>query len=393
MVYNNESYIPLSVPNLSELEIESVTRTLRQGWISSVGPVVTEFEDAVAHFVGAKHACACSSGTTAIHLALLALGVDKSDIILVPTLTFIAAVNPVKYIGAEPVFFDCDESLCIDPTQVREFLESECSIKDGFTIHEASKKIVKALIIVHVFGNIADMPEFIDISNKYNIRIIEDATEALGSKYIDGTLDNGFAGTFCDVGVYSFNGNKIISTGSGGMLVSNNQSIINKARHLSTQAKVDSLYYLHDEVGFNYRLTSVQAALGLAQLKRLEDFVAHKSTSNKFYSEFFKTNDSLELLEYRKGTRPNYWLSSLQLLDSNKRDKLILYMKSNEIEVRPIWDLIHKQKPYLDYRIYGSRNAESYLNSVINIPSSTNLTLDNLKRVSETIGRFINENK
>lgn len=391
MTTQKEKYIPLSVPNITDLEIEYVVETLDQGWISSVGPIVNKFEEAISSYVGSKYACACSSGTTGLHLALLSVGVDSRDIVLVPTLTFIAAVNPVKYIGAEPIFFDCDESLCLDPNSIKSFLNEECVIQDGNTIHKESQKIVKAMIVVHVFGNIANMSELMGISKKYNIKLIEDATEALGSKFVDGQFSNGYAGTFGDIGVYSFNGNKIISTGSGGMLVSNNKVFIDKAKHLSTQAKSDSVYYFHDEIGYNYRLSSIQAALGLAQLARIEGFIKTKESSNKFYSNKLNQYSNLSIVGFTPGTRPNYWLSSIRVSSNVVRDELMIYMGKNKIEARPIWDLIHKQNPYKSARIYGSQNADKFLDTILNIPSSTNITFEELERVVEVISEYFNE--
>ena len=270
-------FIPLSVPNLKGNELKYVTEAAATEWVSTGGPYVTEFENKIAEYVNVKGAVACQNGTTGIHTALMTIGVKKDDIVIVPTLTFIAAVNPVKYIGATPIFMDCDDSLCIDPKKLKEFCEVECEFVDNELLFKLTKQKVKALVVVHVFGNMADMENILDIAKKYNLKVIEDATEAIGTYYSEGPLKGKYAGTMGDIGIYSFNGNKIITTGGGGMIVSNNEEYLKLAKHLTTQAKSDELNYIHDMIGYNYRMTNLQAALGLAQLEQLEKFIAAKN--------------------------------------------------------------------------------------------------------------------
>jgi len=250
-----EKFIPLSVPNLKGNELKYVTEAVATEWVSTGGPYVTELENKIAEYVKVKGAVSCQNGTSGLHIALLLTGVTEADEVIVPTLTFIAAVNPVKYIGAEPVFMDCDDSLCIDAEKLECFCREECDFIDGKLIDRKTKRHVKALLVVHVFGNIADMERILDICGKFNIRVVEDATEAIGTCYIKGKYKGKYAGTLGDVGVYSFNGNKIITTGGGGMIVSDNEEYIARAKHLTTQAKSDELYYTHDEIGYNYRMT------------------------------------------------------------------------------------------------------------------------------------------
>jgi Predicted pyridoxal phosphate-dependent enzyme apparently involved in regulation of cell wall biogenesis len=233
-----EKTIPLSVPNLSGNELKYVEEAIRDGWVSSVGPQISEFEDAIARYVKSKGAVACQNGTAGLHTALMACGITKEDEVIVPTLTFIAAVNPVKYIGAEPIFMDCDDSLTIDVNKLSEFCENECIFINGMLINNSTNRAIKAIIVVHVFGNMADMEAIMDIAKKYNLVVIEDATEALGTYYTKGKYNQSFAGTIGDIGVYSFNGNKIITTGGGGMIVSNNLHLLEKAKTSNNSSKI-----------------------------------------------------------------------------------------------------------------------------------------------------------
>ena len=273
-------FIPLSVPNFGAREAELAGQAITSGWVSTSGGKVTEFEEALAAYVGMPRAVACNAGTSALHLAAMAAGITRGDEVIVPTLTFIAAVNPLtRYVGAEPIFIGCDDSLCIDPEAVEDFCVNRCELRDGRLYNKATGAHIKALEVVHVFGNMADMPRLMAIAKRYGLIVIEDATEALGTRCTDGPFAGKFAGTIGDIGCYSFNGNKIITTGAGGMVVSNHADWAEHAKHLSTQAKTDLLQFLHDEVGYNYRMTNVQASLGLAQLERLEGFIAHKKSA------------------------------------------------------------------------------------------------------------------
>ena len=227
----------------------------------------------MAGFLHVEKVAACQSGTSALHLSLLECNVQPGDMVIVPTLTFIAAVNPVHYQFAEPVFMDCDASLCMDPVKLRKFCEKECHVEQKQLIHTASGKKIKAVIVVHVFGNLADMESIMDIAEEYHLKVIEDATEALGSHYTEGHFAGKYAGTIGDFGAYSFNGNKIITTGGGGAVTAKDAKTVAHMQYISTQAKDDPHYYIHNEVGYNYRMTNLQAALGVAQMEELSDFL------------------------------------------------------------------------------------------------------------------------
>lgn len=368
--------IPLSVPNLKGKELEYLVNAVKSGWVSTSGPFVEQFEKQIATYVGAVGAVSCQNGTAGIHLSLITYQVPSDSIILVPTLTFIAAVNPVKYINAEPLFLDCDESLTVDPAKLEEFCQNECVFIDNQLIHKESQKRVSTLIVVHVFGNMADMERIVPIAKRYNLLVIEDATEALGSYYTSGSYEGKYAGTIGDVGIFSFNGNKIITTGGGGMIVSNNEAILKRVKHLSTQAKSDELFFTHDEVGYNYRMTNLQAALGLAQLEQLEEFIENKKSNYEIYKQALSEIEGLSILEFNKKIRSNYWFYSVYCQNTFKRsrDELISFLTTKNVQSRPVWGLIHMQKPYVNARSYKIDKAYEYADRIINIPCSTNLS-------------------
>ncbi len=380
-------FIPLSVPNLKGNELKYVTEAVKTEWVSTGGPYVTDFENKIAEYVNAKGAVACQNGTAGIHTALMTVGVEKDDIVIVPTLTFIAAVNPVKYIGAEPVFMDCDDSLCIDPENLKAFCEEECEFIDNILLFKTTKQKVKAIIVVHVFGNMADMEKILPIARKYNLKVIEDATEAIGTYYTEGALKGKYAGTMGDIGVYSFNGNKIITTGGGGMIVSNNEIYLKLSKHLTTQAKSDELNYTHDMIGYNYRMTNLQAALGLAQLEQLEKFIEIKNKNYNLYEKLL-ADTGFKLIKFRENIRGNKWFYALLCSDCSQRDKLIKYLLDKNIQTRPIWGLINEQKPYLGSEAYEIEKAKYYWEHVINIPCSTNISEADIKTVVEQIKLF-----
>lgn len=384
------AFIPLSVPNFGQAEADCALDAITSGWVSTSGGKVTEFEQAVARYVGMPRAVACNAGSSALHLAAMAAGIGRGDEVIVPTLTFIAAVNPVtRYVGAEPVFIGCDDSLCIDPDGVEAFCANCCEMRDGQLINKATGAHVKALVVVHVFGNMADMPRLMEIARRYRLLVIEDATEALGTRYTAGPYAGRAAGTIGDVGCYSFNGNKIITTGAGGMLVSNHPDWAEHAKHLSTQAKADELQFLHDEVGYNYRMTNVQACLGLAQLARLEDFVGVKLARYRQYRAALDGREGLRILPFKEegdGVRSNHWFFSLYLggtaLD---RDRLIAGLQAKGIQTRPVWALIHEQADYARNETHALTKAQDYRRHIVNLPCSTNLSEADCQRVIDAV--------
>ncbi len=373
-------FIPLSVPNLKGKELEYVIHAVETEWVSTGGPYVNEFEEKIAQYVNVKGAVSCQNGTSGLHIALQVCEVTREDEVIVPALTFIAAVNPVKYVGAEPVFIDCDDSLTMDADRLMEFCNNECKFIDGKLINNKTLKHIKAVIVVHVFGNMADMEKIMNVADKFNLKVIEDATEAIGTYYTKGKYKNLFAGTIGTMGVYSFNGNKIITTGGGGMIVSNSEELLKKSKHLTTQAKSDELYYTHDEIGYNYRMTNLQAALGLAQIEQLEKFIEIKKDNYYLYKEKINEIPGLSILDFKDNIRSNYWFYSLKCENgySMSRDEIINYLADNKIQTRPIWGLINEQEPYIKSQSYKIEKAKYYIERIVNIPCSSNLAKEDL---------------
>ena len=381
-------FIPLSVPNFGGHEKEYVNEAVVSEWVSTGGSKVADFEKAIADYVGMPRAVACNSGSSGLHLAAMVAGVQRGEEVIVPSLTFIAAVNPVtRYMGAEPVFIGCDDSLCICPDAVEEFCRDRCETRDGALYNKTSGARVRALVVVHVFGNMADLPRLTEIARRYNLVLIEDATEALGTRYTSGPFAGRMAGTIGDVGVYSFNGNKIITTGAGGMVVSNHPDWAEHAKHLSTQAKSNELQFFHDEVGYNYRMTNLQAALGLAQLEQLEGFIAHKHARWQQYKDALDGVNGYRILGFREDcTRPNKWFYSLYLTDErHDRDTLIQKLHEQSIQTRPVWALIHQQADYGRNEAYAMAKAEDYRAHIVNLPCSTNLSEEDCQRVIDAL--------
>lgn len=389
-------FIPLSIPNFEGNERKYVDDALEQGWVSTGGEYIVKLERDMADFLHIDNVAACQSGTAAIHLSMVEAGVVPGDIVLVPPLTFIAAVNPVKYQFAIPVFIDCDDSFCIDPIKLRKFCDNECEFVDGNLRYE--NHVVKAVVVVHVFGNMADMEAIMDIADKYNLKIIEDATEALGTYYTKGRYAGKYAGTIGHFGAYSFNGNKIITTGGGGAITANDASVVNHLRYLSTQAKNDAYYYIHDEVGYNYRMTNLQAAVGVAQMEKLPEFIKRKQRNYEIYKEAFADYELVDIMPFREGTKSNKWFYSLKI----NRDKvktsmheIIKALEEKGIQTRAVWGLINEQKPYVGEKTYRLEKAPYYACRILNIPSSTQITEDEIayvvKHVKEILGVMTSE--
>ena len=383
--------INLSVPNLSMDILDNLKECLESGWVSTGGRFIPEFETKVKNYMKTKCAAGVQSGTAGLHMSLQVLGIQRDEEVLVPTLTFIAAVNPTTYLGASPIFIDCDDSLCMDPIKLEKFCSEECDFKEGVLVNKKTNKKIRALVIVHVFGNMADMEKIMDIAKKYNLRVLEDATEALGTYYTEGRYKGKYAGTIGDIGVLSFNANKIITTGGGGMVVGDNEELVEKVRFLSSQAKKDTLYFIHDEIGYNYRMLNLQAALGTSQIDQLESFIETKIKNYKIYKEELEKIEGLEILPFVEGIRANHWFYSLKI-DKEKygigRDELLQKLVDAGIQTRPIWGLIYQQKPYSTCQSYEIEKALYYYDRILNLPCSSNLTEKEVYQVIEKIKEF-----
>lgn len=383
-------FIPLSIPNFEGNEKKYVDDALNQGWVSTGGAYITKFEQEMARFLHTENVAACQSGTSALHLSLVESGVKPGDVVLVPPLTFIAAVNPVKYQFAIPVFIDCDDSFCMDPAKLKKFCQEECKFENKLLFfHE---KPVKAIVVVHVFGNMADMEFIMEIAEQYNLKVIEDATEALGTYYTAGKFAGKYAGTIGDFGAFSFNGNKIITTGGGGAITAKDSKTVDHLRYLSTQAKNDPHYYIHDEVGYNYRMTNLQAALGVAQMEELEEFIRRKQRNYELYCKAFEGFELAKIMPFREGTSSNKWFYSLKLdrtrIKATMRT-IITALGEKGIQTRAIWGLINEQKPYEGEETYMLEKAPYYASRILNLPSSTQITEEEILYVADEVKKLL----
>lgn len=385
-------FIPLSIPNFEGNEKKYVDDAIDQGWVSTGGAYINKLEKEIAKFIHVDNVAACQSGTSALHLSLIEAGVNPNDVVLVPPLTFIAAVNPVKYQFATPVFVDCDDSFCIDPIKVESFCKEECEF-DGKTL-KYNGAAVKAVVVVHVFGNMADMESIMAIAERYNLKVIEDATEALGTCYTEGKYAGKYAGTIGDFGAFSFNGNKIITTGGGGAITANQPDLVDHVRFLSTQAKSDPNYYIHDEIGYNYRMTNVQAALGVAQMEELSEFINRKRKNYDRYKVLFEGFEYGKLMPFRDGTNSNKWFYSIEIdrtRITTPMRTIITELLEKGVETRAIWGLINEQRPYEGETTYKLEKAPYYASRILNIPSSTQITQDEIEYVATEVKKLLKE--
>ena len=375
----DNNYIPLSVPVINGNEWEYVKDCIDSSWVSSVGAYVDRFEKEICDFTGAGNAIACVNGTAALQVALRLVGVLPEDEVIVPTVTFIATVNVASYLGAYPVFMDCDDFYNIDIQKTVDFIENETVVRGGKTLNKKTGRLLKAVILVHVFGNAVDpgLRDLITLCRDRNIKIVEDAAESLGTYYLKGDLKGKYTGTIGDIGCFSFNGNKIITTGGGGMIVTNDKKYAEQARYLTTQAKDDPLRYIHDEVGYNFRLTNVLAAIGVAQLEQLPAYVDIKKRNYLAYRDGLSGIRGLRLAETPDYAESNHWFYCLKVnKDKYGKDveEVMTFLSEHDIQARPIWHLNHLQKPYKDRQSYRIEKAFELFANTINIPCSVDLT-------------------
>jgi len=379
--------IPLSVPEIQGNEWKYIKECLDTSWVSSVGSYVDKFEKNICDYTGSKYAVAVVNGTAAIHTALMAAGIEHDDEVLMPSLTFIAPANAIRYIGAWPVFIDAEpEYWQMDPQLTKDFLLKNCNVVGGKLQNKSSGRRIKALMPVHILGHPIDMTPIIELAIKYDLVVIEDATEGLGAMYKGKKL-----GTIGDIGCFSFNGNKIITTGGGGMIVTDNKDWAARAKYLSTQAKDNPIEYIHNEIGYNYRLTNLQAAMGCAQLEQLDTFISKKREIASRYSSALCDIPGIQVL----GESPNafsiYWLYSI-LVDENHYDngsrQLLQALRTNNIQARPLWQPIHCSPPYKDCQHIGGQVAEKLNREALSIPCSAGLLENHQDIVIDSIKSF-----
>lgn len=335
-------------------------------FVSSVGKYVTRFEEMVAKFTGAKHAIAAVNGTAALHVALILCGVKPEDEVITQSLTFIATANAITYTGAKPIFIDVDkDSMGLSPIALKNFLLENVIFKNGFSINKKSGKRVKACVPMHTFGHPCRIDLIISICKKYNIDVVEDAAESLGSYY-----KGQHTGTFGKFGTLSFNGNKIITTGGGGMILTNNDELGKLAKHITTTAKIPHCWeFAHDMIAYNYRLTNLASALGCAQMEQLSEFLRQKRKLSEEYAAFF-TQMGIEIITEPRNCLSNYWLNAIILKDKVEQLNFLEFMNNNGIMVRPIWQLMNRLDMYKDCQFDSLENTEWLADRVVNIPSS-----------------------
>ena len=370
-------FIPLCVPQLTGNEWAYVKDCLDSGWVSSAGPYVTKFEQGIAQFTGACYAVACVNGTAALQVALRVVGVQPGDEVIVPTLTFIAPINAVHYLHAIPIFMDCDPHYCLDSAKTIEFIQTQTVFKNGATYNKTSGRCISALIPVHVFGNAVYLDELVPLCKERNIKLVEDATESLGTRYTSGAFTTQHTGTVGDIGCFSFNGNKIMTTGGGGMIVTNQEAYAKKALYLTTQAKDDDVRYIHDEVGYNFRLTNIQAALGVAQLEELPHFIQAKQTIYHTYKTYL-TDKIADLPHFASN---NCWMVAFRLNSYQERESIFEKLKQQAIQTRPIWYLNHLQKPYKNCQDFRIECAQDLWEKTLNLPCSVSLTSSDIQHI------------
>ena len=365
------NYIPNSIPVIAGNEKKYVTEAIRTGWIST-GNFITQFENSVAKYCNVKYAIATGSGTAALHIMLILAGIKKGNGVLLPNITFAASANAITYCNAIPIFADVSlDDWCLCPIELNKFIELKCSFRNSKLIIKNSGIQITAMMPVHLYGHPAKLIELRKICQKYNIVMIEDGAEALGALYRSKSIGNG--SKFCGL---SFNGNKIITTGSGGMILTNSINIANKARYLISQSKDDPKEFIHHEVGYNYRMANINAAFGLAQMEKLEEFVSKKRQINNYYNSFLKNYEYLSIKMESKNVRSSFWMVILTLDKKMfKKGSLGLrnFLEANSIEARPIWQPLYRQKAYKNAFNLSKDNSEELYKYSLCLPCSVNL--------------------
>ena len=379
--------ISLHEPLLAGNERKYIKNCLDQGWVSSAGKYVDIFEKKIAKYTRAKYAVACINGTSALQISLKLVGVKKGDEVIVPSMTFIAPVNAINYNNAKPIFMDCDEYYTIDINKTVDFINKETrTIKkkiygndSTITVNKKTGNRITAIIIVHVFGNAVRFGKLVDLCRKRNIALIEDAAESIGTFYTLDKFKKKHTGTIGIIGCLSFNGNKIITTGGGGMILTNSRKIAKEAKYLTTQAKDDPIYSIHNEVGYNFRLPNILAALGLAQLESLSKYIKKKKIIHERYKKKINKIKYLSISNTPYYASCNCWLNILEInknLSKKRLSKIIKYFFKNNIEVRPLWHPNHLQKKYKNCQTYKLDKINNIYKNRLCLPSSPQLTRD-----------------
>jgi len=366
-LYKTKEFIPLHEPRFLGNEKKYLNECIDSTFVSSVGAFVDRFEKEFAHYVGSKYAIATVNGTAALHTALLLAAVGKDDEVITQALSFVATPNAISYTGAKPIFLDVDlDTMGLSPLALQNFLQTHCELKDKKCIDKTTNRVIKACIPMHTFGHPCRIDKITKICKEWHITLIEDSAESLGSFY-----KGQHTGTFGKLGVFSFNGNKIITSGGGGVIVTDDEALAKRAKHLTTTAKVPHKWeYEHDEIAFNYRMPNLNAALLVAQLENLESFLADKRVLAKEYSVFFESFNDIEFIEEPKNAKSNYWLN---IISVERRDELLKVLNENGIMSRPVWKLLSDLEIYKDCQSDTLSNSRYLESRLVNIPSGVRL--------------------
>jgi aminotransferase in exopolysaccharide biosynthesis len=368
--FPGQEFIPLHAPVFAGNERKYVMDSLDSTFVSSVGAYVDKFEQMMCEITGASYAIAIVNGTNALHMGLLLADVERGDEVVSQSLTFIATCNAISYIGAHPLFLDVDvDSLGLSPAALTAYLQANAETRaDGFTYNKITGRRIKACVPMHTFGLPCRIDEIADVCNHWNITLVEDAAESLGSYY-----KNKHTGVFGKIGTFSFNGNKTVTSGGGGALVTNDEALAKKAKHLTTQAKVTHKWaFMHDAIGYNYRMPNINAALACAQLEQLDSFVENKRELAAIYHEKFEAI-GLRYCQELPGAKANYWLNAILLDNKSKREEFLEYMNANGVMSRPVWDLMHHLPMFENAGRGDLTNSEWIADRLVNIPSSIRL--------------------
>jgi len=364
--------IPLSVPEIRGNEWKYLKECLDTNWISSAGTYVDRFERLVADYLGIKYAVATNSGTSALHMALKVCGVNENDEVFVSALSFIAPANAIRYIGAWPIFVDAEPDYWqIDSKKILEFIENNCEVRSSNLYNKKSGRKITAVVPVHILGHPCDMDPILDIAQKYNLTVIEDASQSLGATYKSRP-----SGTIGHIGCFSFNGNKTVTCGGGGMVVTNNMRWAETIRHITTQAKNHPVEYVHDQIGYNYRLTNIQAAIGCAQMEQIEDFLDHKRRIARTYEEHLTGSPGINLMKKADWADHSYWLYTI-LVDGKAYGytsrELLEALSSLDIQTRPLWQPLHLSGAHNSHFKYNCPISEKLSEGALSLPSSVGL--------------------
>ena len=369
-LFGTEETVPLHAPLFIGNEKKYLEECIDTTFVSSVGKFVDRFEEDMAAYTGAKKAVVCVSGTNALHMAMMLAGVERDDEVLTQALTFIATCNAISYIGAHPVFIDVDmETLGLSPKAVQQWLAKNAELRNGVCYNKNSGRRVKACVPMHTFGHPMKIDELVAICKEWNIELVEDAAESIGSLY-----KGKHTGTFGKVGAISFNGNKTITTGGGGMLLFQDEELGKLAKHLTTQAKVPHRWaFVHDHIGYNYRMPNINAALGCAQLENIDRYVENKRETAAIYADYFKNIPEISFFTEPENCRSNYWLNVVILKDKNAQQEFLEYTNDHGVMTRPVWELMNRLEMFKNCETDGLKNTQWLADRIVNIPSSVRL--------------------